>query len=152
MIILGIDPGKAGSLAAINDRMEVILMVDMPTNDKGYLNAILKHSFAPDRTYLESVHALPGQSTVAGFSYGKNVGKAELLAESFGNVVQVSPVKWKKELGLVRREGESKTDFKHRSVELARQLFPEVSKELKISKDGRAEALLIAYYGLKNNT
>ena len=40
----------------------------------------------------------------------------------------------------------SKTEKKHKSIELAKELFPAVADQLTASKDGRAEALLIARY------
>ena len=41
----------------------------------------------------------------------------------------------------------TKTEKKHLSIEKAKELFPSVAGELTASKDGRAEALLIALYG-----
>ena len=149
MIVAGIDPGKSGAIAIIDDKLNVILLVDMPTTNESYVSVIKNNRYKTDKTFLEDVHALPKQSSVAGFTFGKNVGKAELIAETIGNVCLVSPSKWKKELGLIKREGETKVQHKHRSIELAKKLFKDVEKKLTASKDGRAEALLIAYYGIK---
>ena len=150
MIVCGIDPGANGAIAIIDSKHNVFMVADMPKDDKTFVDIIRNNIYKPDKTYLEDVHALPRQSTVASFTFGKNVGKAELLAECLGNVELVSPTVWKKALGLKRIEGENKTAYKHRSIALAKELFPECAKMLTASKDGRAEALLIAYYGLLN--
>lgn len=148
MIVCGIDPGQKGGIAIIDSNRNVFMVADMPKDNKTFVDIIKNNRYKPDKVYMENVHALPNQSTVAGFTFGKNVGKAELLAESMGEVVLVHPSKWKLFMGLERKKGESKTDYKHKSVWMAKELFPECSDCLKISKDGRAEALLIAQYGI----
>lgn len=142
----GIDPGAKGALACINADGTLKFVEDLPDNDEDWVGLLqyptkLYHTFCA----LENVHALPGQSTVAGFTFGKNVGKAELLATLLSTIedpMLVTPQKWKKYFGLDRD--------KHKSVELARELFPSASDLLKVSKDGRAEALLIAEYARLN--
>lgn len=150
MIIAGLDPGAQGAIAIIDQHLNVYMVADMPKDDHMFVDIIQHNTYEPAFTYIEDVHALPKQSTVASFTFGKNCGKAELLAEALGNVRPVVPSVWKKAVGLKRIEGETKTQYKHRSIELAKKLFPEVEKQLTASKDGRAEALLIAYYGLLN--
>lgn len=148
-LVVGVDPGKFGCFALVdNYNCE---LYDMPVTDEDYYRLLQQFSFKGTRSrfkkivvVIEDVHALPRQSTVAGFTFGKNVGKAELLAQSFCDVedfkvIKVTPQKWKKYFKLDKD--------KHKSVELARELFPEAVDLLKLSKDGRAEALLIAEYG-----
>lgn len=140
--IVGIDPGAQGAIAILSPKNPP-KVVDIPKTDEAILSLLKKNLQNKDCiVFLEDVHALPRQSTVAGFTFGKNVGKAELIALSYSsNVVKVSPQRWKKHFGLYKKE-------KKESVALARQLFPSLVETLKISKDGRAEALLIASYGL----
>ena len=150
MIVCGIDPGANGAIAIIDSDLNVFMVADMPKDDKTFVDIIKNNIYKPDKTAMESVHALPRQSTVASFTFGKNVGKAELLAECLGNVYFVTPTAWKGALNLKRDKDESKTTYKHRSITMAKELFPECAKELTASKDGRAEALLIAYFMLLN--
>ena len=150
MIIAGVDPGAQGAIAIIDSDLNVFMVADMPKDNKTFVDIIRNNKYKPDVTFMEDVHALPKQSTVASFTFGKNVGKAELLAWCLGNVRPVTPTVWKKKLCLKRDSKESKTEYKHKSIELAKRLFPEAEYCLKASKDGRAEALLIAYYGLLN--
>lgn len=143
------DPGKTGAISVIDENLNVIALVDMPKDNKTFVDFIQNVRYRCDKVYLENVHALPRQSTVAGFSFGSSFGKAELICTAMGDVVKVTPQSWKKYFGLLRVDGETKTQFKHRSIEVAKKLFPSISSELKASKSDRAEALLIAYFGLQ---
>lgn len=142
----GIDPGHSGALARVTPEGKFVSVEDLPTTDKDWLNILdVPHTLFDCFCTLEDVHALPNQSTVAGFTFGKNVGKAELLALrlcSDKDPLRVPPQRWKKYFKLDKD--------KHKSVELARELFPEAVELLKVSKDGRAEALLIAEYGRRS--
>lgn len=56
-------------------------------------------------------------------------------------IVWVQPATWKKHLGLIGCD-------KSASIEMARELFPSLADQLKTkSSDGRAEALLIGWWG-----
>jgi len=139
----GIDPGKMGAVACLSSEGSFVFVEDLPQTDAEWLEILqIDYGRPLDYCALENVHALPNQSTVAGFTFGKNVGKAELLAENLSSVeppLLVTPQKWKKYFKLDKD--------KHKSVELAREMFPEAEELLLYSKDGRAEALLIAEYG-----
>lgn len=142
----GIDPGCKGALAWVTPEGKFVGIEDLPTTDRDWLDFLdVPHTLFNCYCTMEDVHALPGQSTVAGFTFGKNVGKAELLAERLSPAdapLKVSPQRWKKYFKLDKD--------KHKSVMLARELFPEAVELLKVSKDGRAEALLIAEYGRRS--
>ena len=76
----------------------------------------------------------------------KLAGYAELLGYVLSTeYLKVKPQVWKKHFGLITK-GLTKTQRKHLSIELAKELFPAVASKLTASKDGRAEALLIARY------
>lgn len=141
------DPGRLGAIAVLDKDGNFVTVFDMPTEDE-VLKMIQEEDyklFQPCVTAIESVHPLPGQSCMASFSYGGNFVLAKLLVKCYNiDPVMVSPMKWKGYYGLKRGKEESKTDYKHRSVELAKKLFPSAADLLTLSKDGRAEALLIA--------
>lgn len=143
---VGIDPGSKGAIAILHPNGEVSIkdmitleeLMEKTTGLKGLKNS-------PYEVAIESVHAMPGQSCTAMFTYGENFLLAKLLGLCYNmNPVMVSPMKWKNYYGLKREKGESKTEFKKKSIELAKKLFPSEAKYLTASKDGRAEALLIA--------
>jgi hypothetical protein len=56
----------------------------------------------------------------------------------------VTPQRWQKALGLLSREGESKTEHKNRMKGAAQQYFPGTKVTLK-----NADSILIAFYGFQ---
>lgn len=147
---VGIDSGAKGAIAFLNSDGSYNSVTDMP-DLKGFIEGFRNGTWDSDGdnfvVAIESVHPLPGQSCMASFSYGGNF----LLAKALGMVynidpVMISPQAWKKHYGLKRDKDETKAHYKGRSVELARELFPAAKDLLMLSKDGRAEALLIAKY------
>lgn len=152
-LYVGIDPGAKGAIAVLNEQGKCVEWFDMPTTDDKYLDKMLewldKKVDKEVHVMMENVHAMPMESTVAGFSFGKNVGKAELLALAMATVKpphKVIPQRWKAFFNLKRFKEESKLDYKKRSINRAKIEFPEMADVLITSKDGRAEALLIAKY------
>lgn len=143
------DPGRLGAIAVLDKDGNFVTVFDMPTEDDA-LKMIQEGSyklFQPCQAAIESVHPLPGQSCMASFSYGGNFILAKLLVKCYNiDPVMISPQAWKKHYGLKRDKDETKAHYKGRSVELARKLFPAAKDLLMLSKDGRAEALLIAKY------
>lgn len=144
-IYIGIDPGSKGAVAAIGKHGSIVY--DMPTLEllMAQTTGLRANKGDSYRVAIESVHPLPGQSCTATFTYGQNFMLAKLIGLCYSsNLVFVSPQRWKKFYGLKKEPGESKTDYKKRSVDKARELFPDMVPVLPYSKDGRAEALLIA--------
>lgn len=148
---IGIDTGSKGAIAVICGDNIIIYDLTNKIEHYWYLYTYLvdsQGSYDATVVYVEDVHGRPGQSCVANTTFMKLAGYAELLgfsiADSFN---KVPPQTWKKYFGLTGVKGETKTQKKHRSIELAKKLFPSVVGELTASKDGRAEALLIAEYG-----
>jgi hypothetical protein len=147
----GIDSGAKGAIALLayeDDKLMCVFISDFPTKFEDFIHYMKKDN-STDRVkvLLEKVHALPGQSCTAMFSYGGNFRMAELLAYCLSEeYIEVSPQAWKKHFGLVKSKTESKTEYKRRSVALARSLLGHLY-DFKDSKDGQAEAALIALYG-----
>lgn len=145
--VVGIDPGAKGAVAVLRASTETIY--DMPQCPIDYLKLGKEIASATKDctvyTCIEKVHALPHQSTVAGFTFGKNCGYVDILAHLFTkpfNIIYVTPQKWKKYFGLSKDKKES--------IRLARELFPASENLLTASKDGRAEALLLGEYFTEN--
>lgn len=145
---IGIDPGSKGCVAEIRGNRITFYDLDSNMETYHYITATLGDNYCLWDTYVavEDVHGLPGQSCVANTTFMKLAGMAELTGYSIGNHFhKVSPVTWKKYFGLTSK-GLSKTERKHLSIDLAKKLYPDVADQLTASKDGRAEALLIARY------
>lgn len=146
---LGIDPGSKGAVAILNED-DTVSFIDLDNVLEGYvqLTTNLNHSINTC-VMVEDVCGRPGQSCQSNTTFMKLAGYAEMLGcyLSYPNGVfgKVKPQVWKKHFGLMTR-GLTKTQKKHLSIDLAKKLYPSVADQLTASKDGRAEALLIARY------
>lgn len=154
-LIIGIDPGVSGAVAFVH--IDSARVVDTPTvpatRGKTALDIsgpLLRQLLAPAAmqgaiAYVEQVQSRPRQA--GQFAFGMNYGRVLGVLEALGiRTVHVPASKWKQAMGL---RGEDKAT----SVALAAQLFPHLKDQLYGPRgaplDGRAEALLIAYYGSK---
>jgi len=137
---LGIDPGKKGALAVIDSEAMTIECIDMPDTTAGL------HEF---------IAALPliKKCTIEKPFYPQMIGTANCakIAQAYGiligaimwrdiPMVEVTPRKWKAGMNL--------STSKTASREMAQQMFPDNADMFKrVKDDGRAEAVLIAYWG-----
>lgn len=148
---IGIDPGSKGCIAIIDDYDAVIQLFDLSNDIADYWYATTYMiddvgSYENSYVCVEDVCGRPGQSCAANTTFMKLAGYAELMGFFLGDFNKVKPQVWKKHFGLVFGKELTKTEKKHKSIELAKELFPSVADQLTASKDGRAEALLIAKY------
>lgn len=149
MIYIGIDPGKNGGIAFIengNNSSEAYPYSDdvLINNLKliyaqGWHNAVI--------CYLEHVHAMPKQGVSSTFNFGMNFGFIQGVLKAYGIRYElVTPQKWKKEFSC--------TSDKNTSIEVCKRLFPNVNLKAtdrcRKDHDGMAEALLIAEYGRRH--
>lgn len=156
MIILGIDPGLNGAIAAYNTDTGEVTVEDMPTvevtrNGKKkrevspqLLSNIIAKAYARTAV-VERVGAMPGQGVTSVFSFGRSVGVVEGILAAFDVATTIiAPVVWQKALNV--RGG------KDGSRERAMQLFPAQADLFGRKKDdGRSDAALIAYYGAQSS-
>lgn len=157
MIYIGIDPGKNGGIAVINDKFPkpVNIMVYKYSDDdlvdvidvctKG--SSIAVHRDEEIKCVLEKVNAMPGQGVVSMFNFGQNFGFIQGVLKAYEIPFElVPPQKWKKEFSV--------TSDKNTSIEVAKRLFPGVNLKAtdrcRKDHDGMAEALLIAEYGRRH--
>jgi crossover junction endodeoxyribonuclease RuvC len=150
MLYLGIDPGLSGAWGMIDHHGCYWSCGDMHHDTEGILDTERiwdEMCQARDRldtkVFIEKVHSMPKQGVVSVFSFGMAFGGALSLARRFKTeVVMVTPQLWKKTLVL--------NSDKQLSLDMAREIFPQAPLHLK-KHNGRAEALLIALYGFKND-
>lgn len=153
--VMGIDPGINGCIALVDTETGESKWWDMPRLDKSVdcieLVRLAVEEFGKvDMVVIEHVWALPGQSSSAGFAFGKNVGVLHMLAAVLNCRTElVTPIKWKKHFGVNGIKGEEKKKLKEKAILKAKLRFPEHADKLLKSKDGRSEALLIAEYGVR---
>ena len=154
MIILGVDPGITGAVAAYDSESRLLLWIeDMPALEvkagKGIKRRIspeiLCHTIrqydVAAVAYIEKVGAMPGQGVSSTFNFGQSFGMALGVLAGLGfSTHQITPQKWKKLAGAGVGKGAGRMR--------AAALFPE-SADLfaRVKDDGRADAALIAYAG-----
>jgi crossover junction endodeoxyribonuclease RuvC len=156
MIIAGIDPGLSGAVALLDaETGAVVDLWDMPTltlSRGGKAKRELDpHSLAGalgrDRighAFVENVGAMPGQGVSSVFSFGKSFGITIGVLATLGiPMTFVAPVAWKRTLGVPAAKDGARAR--------ASQLMPAAASHWPLVKhDGRAEAALIAHYGLRS--
>lgn len=153
-VFLGVDPGAKGAIAAINSDLQAIFLEDYPGDEVQLVKIINRiYDELTDNGYvllagLEKVHSMPKQGVSSSFKFGTNYGIWRGVLASFGiPFLEVTPQKWQK--GVI-----SKARDKQPSIAAAGRLFPGVTllgpKGGKM--DGRADALLIAYYIFREYT
>jgi hypothetical protein len=151
-----IDPGLSGAIAYIGK--DGITVYDMPTTTHTMGNGAVRrridfHTLATifeihegdvSLTVIEEVGAMPHDGPIQAFSFGKSAGAIEMGATfAGGRRVLVRPGVWKTTLGLAGED-------KNASRALASKLFPAYAHLWPLKKhDGRAEAVLLAFYGSK---
>lgn len=152
MIIVGIDPGITGAVAFYDmRRTSVVLTRDLPVTAKAIgkgqqidapgLNELLS-AITIEHAFVEEQRPMPKQGVTSMLSLGRTIGVIEgVLGARNIPLTLVAPTAWKRAAGLIKTE-------KDRSRTRALQLFPVMASELSRKKDhGRAEAMLIAWYG-----
>lgn len=145
---IGIDPGSKGCVAIIQGDEVTFMDLDKELfTYEDIIYALNRQRSRDTFVCVEDVHGMPGQSCSANTTFMKLAGYAELTGWilSTAGFMKVAPSVWKRHFNLISK-GLSKTERKHRSIELAKRLYPSVANYLTASKDGRAEALLIARY------
>ncbi len=153
-LILGCDPGAHGAIAILTDGGALLEVFDMPSVQvevgktkrtriaSGSL-AYLIRQHGPVHAFVEAVGAMPGQGTASMFSFGKAAGIIEgVLAGLAVPTTFLTPVAWKRGTGL----GTDKAACRQRAM----QVFPmQADQFARVKDDGRAEAALLALYGLR---
>ncbi len=151
MIYLGIDPGASGGIAALQVGDEPAMAWPMPETEREIFDrlrmiqtgGLVGWPEADVKCYMEAVHSFPGQGVASSFTFGKGYGFLRgVLVALHIPLIDVSPMKWKKALGITFTAQDSKKDKKNGSKALAQQWFPHLKITHAIS-----EALLIAEYG-----
>lgn len=157
MRALGVDPGVSGALAIVDDSMGVIACVDMPVVEivvarkkRKLVDAEATGAWLRDWcsreigvAVIEDVYSYSGEGSVSGFGFGRSKGVVEGAIAAVRLPVEMTPpATWKAAMGV--------TSEKETSLQMARDLWPEDAELFRRKKDdGRAEACLLAVYGLR---
>jgi crossover junction endodeoxyribonuclease RuvC len=154
-IFIGIDIGKSGGVAIVDEEGKVLFLKPMPDYQEfarlmlDALDEYVEASNVKIECTMEHVGAMPGEgvSSVFKFGYGSGLvyGTMILLSELYIPLLmpeRISPMLWKKMFGLLGKEL-SKYDKKKLSVDYVNKAY---KMNLTYSKNGLADALLIAEY------
>lgn len=158
-LFLGIDPGLSGALALYNPAADTLAIHDMPTlvlpKGKGKRTELdltaLAHLFdgfasQQIKAFVERVSASSQMGVTSAFSFGGSYLAVRMAcAAHFIPTELVTPQVWKRALKV--QGGADKTDAVRAR---ASALLPQHANLWPLKKhDGRAEAALIALYGVR---
>ena len=142
MMLLGIDPGVQGAFAIFDSAERAVTVHDMPDTTAGLIDLVA--SLPPlrictiEKPYFPKVIGIANVAKIA-TAYGKIIA---LLQQRGIPINEVRPADWKAALNL----GKSKSA----SREMASMVFPDAADQwARVKDDGRAEAALIAWYGMR---
>ena len=153
MVIIGVDPGQTGAIAAYDGTI-ITGLIDMPTMSRlhGSGQQVDPYTLATEildlcggrnaTAVIEAVSAKTGQGVSSMFRFGESVGVVLGVLGALQMPVRwVTPGRWKKAAGIAGKD-------KDAARSLAIQLHPEVAGQLTRKRDvGRADSILIARFG-----
>jgi hypothetical protein len=151
MLTIGIDPGLSGALAVLDADGQPELVADLPViRDRSisWIDGAVLQSMLLDalrgrqsRAIVERASAMPRQGIASTFTFGVGLGSILATLQTLRLPIElVTPASWKLALGLGKD--------KRASIDKARLLFP--TADITLAKhDGRAEALLIAWWAVR---
>jgi crossover junction endodeoxyribonuclease RuvC len=153
MIVIGLDPGTHGAIAALHGNA-VSLLADLPVHviaakgrgDRAELDVHALHGLIAElgpieHAFIEKVTARPGNGSVSMFRFGQACGAIYATLAVMGiPLTYVLPRVWQAHHGI----GPTPDAARQRAA----QLYPQIAPQLARKADGnRADALLIAAYG-----
>ena len=147
MTILTIDPGQSGGIILRNDEGGVT-SCKMPPTEGDVVAFIQGASTAPGVrvAYVEHVGGFTGdgQPGSAMFKFGRGVGVLIGALMAFGwRLIEVTPQRWQKHIGLGTRGALSKTEWKQKLRAEAQRRYPDQTVTL-----ATADGLLIMEYAI----
>ena len=128
-MIIGIDPGKNGGMAALRDDGQ-IMRISAYESDTDFIGKIYAWNrllpATKTRCIVERVHSMPGQGVASTFSFGRSVGFIHgVLTAHELPWEEIIPQEWQKILKIPKRDkSESKTAFKRRLLDTAKKMYP----------------------------
>lgn len=139
--------GNAGKTTYL--RPKLLAVGDIPVSEKDGRRSVdvpatmaWIRRYPPDHAFIERAGSMPKQGVASTFLYGRAVGALEAIVQGLMiPMTLVTPQTWKRACELPADKEASRV--------LALKTFPGVAEHLARKGDhGRAEAILIAYYGL----
>lgn len=157
-VYIGMDPGKGGGFAAMDQDGKILSKVVTPIIGKEYdvksiVRFITQFSEHDVHVGIENVHAIQSGGRTSNFTFGKGLGILIGVVEGLGiPYTMVTPVTWQKNAwsGVPVMKKGNKKDTKGMSLVASRRLFPTEdflkSARSSVPHDGMIDAALIAYH------
>lgn len=146
-LTLGIDPGKLGAIAAVDETGALVDVIDMPNAGGEVSAALLVGALGAwcdgwtdiGTVVVEEVAAFPKNGSIGNFKLGMAYGIVLGVVGVRWPLVRVRPAAWKRSMGL--------TSDKELSRRRAIETWPGSAGMFARKKDdGRAEAALLALW------
>lgn len=148
MRYLGIDPGKSGALALLDNNASVLSFArtrdlrDATAYAHAVGDMVARHG-SITMAALELTSARPGQGVSSMHEYGRIAGWWEGVLCAFAiPYVLVAPQRWQKAV----LDSRGAKDTKTHALESARRMFPEFAGQIAQRDDGLADALHLARF------
>lgn len=146
-IVVGIDPGLTGAVAAVTGE-QLLWAEDTPTAGGEIAVPLLLDlikSASPDLVAIERVGSMPKQGVASTFKFGTSYGIAIGLTGALWRTVRTTPTEWKAEYRLNGKD-------KDAARLLAIQLWPTQAEVFARKGKGqaRADAALIALHAARH--
>ena len=151
MHVCGIDPGQSGAVCVLDtNNLSTPALLDL-NKSTIYEVGLWMHNQNIDIVFLEDVHSIFHMTAKSNFSFGRNLGVVMTLAQivTKGQPTEyVTPKKWQKYVGVTAKSKAIKLDV----AGIAASLYPQANLYGPMGglKDGRADALMIAHYGINH--
>jgi hypothetical protein len=143
--IMGVDPGMSGAVAFLYPDNMVLLVTDIPVVDGHVDAAALTRTIGfvnPTLAVVEKVHSMPKQGVASTFKFGMAYGTVLGIVGALKIPLHlVTPTVWKKAFNLGADKEQARA--------MAIRLWPDEEGFTKKKDHGKAEAALIARYGLQ---
>ena len=155
MIYIGVDPGKKGGFAVIEQGISGQQTIEVyPWDDSEFVHKMRMLAEDDDIrnagivAAVEKVGAMHGNGIVSMFAFGRSLGFIEgVLSGCWISYQLVPPNVWKKSFSLIGKD-------KQASIETCKRLFPGInllpSERCWKDSDGMAESTLLAEYARRN--
>jgi len=148
-VFVGVDPGKTGAVALVNDLGEAQWVDDIPrlggeVDAKGFVEMLREWRGLIVSAAIERTQAMPQtpRSVCHGLGMSEGMALAGLLMLEV-RIVRPRPNDWKKVMGVPADKAKAK--------EMAEMMFPSMKHRLQRASDhNRAEALLLADYARRS--
>lgn len=151
-MVFGIDPGFSGAVAMYDGNDFTVLDMPVVPGSTGKTELAMRPLYDIFRTadcgqgvaWIERVSSRPKQGISSAFRFGEQFGALQMAVAARGLQSRfVTPAVWKSYFGLSSDKGVARG--------YAMKRFPALADQLaRVRDDGRAEALLIALYGLEH--